>query len=130
MTVLAIDPGSHKCGLGVVADSKVLHREVVPTETLAQRVSDLQTRFAPNVVLIGNGTQCTSLEATLDTEVIRVPESHTTERARKRYWQENPLSGLAKLWPTSLRTPPCPVDDWVAIILAEDWLKNQEQRSA
>lgn len=129
MTVLAIDPGSHKCGLGVITASSVLYRDVVPSKEVAERVRELQARFAPNVVLIGNGTRCTALEATLGIEVVRVPESHTTERARQRYWQENPLQGLARLWPTSLRTPPCPVDDWVAVILAEDWLKSQEQRS-
>jgi len=130
MTVLAIDPGSHKCGLGVVSESGILHREIAATAKLPERVTELCARFSPDIVLMGNGTRCTELEATLPVKIERVPESHTTERARKRYWQENPLRGLAQLWPTSLRTPPGPVDDWVAVILAEDWLtEHLEQRS-
>ncbi|MGC4045359.1 MAG: hypothetical protein QM758_16330 [Armatimonas sp.] len=129
MIVLAIDPGSHKCGLGIVSPKGILHREIAATEALAERVNALRNQFTPSVILMGNGTRSVALEAALGVEIVRVPESHTTERARQRYWQENPLQGLARLWPTSLRTPPGPVDDWVAVILAEDWLQKQEQRS-
>jgi hypothetical protein len=126
MTVLAIDPGTHKCGLGVVSAGGVLHREIAPTSQLAERVTALEARFSPDIVLLGDGTKSGALEAELGRAVIRVRESHTTERARRRYWQENPLKGLARLWPSSLRTPPVPVDDWVAVILAEDWLEQKE----
>jgi hypothetical protein len=120
---LSIDPGSMKCGLAVVSrEGGVLHREIAATENLPGRVAQLVVQFAPDAVLMGDGTRCRSLEASLPVAVVRVPESHTTERARRRYWEENPPQGLARLWPISLRTPPTPVDDWVAVILAEEWL--------
>ena len=49
----------------------------------------------------------------------QVEEAYTSERARRRYFAENPPRGLARLIPAGMRTPPVPVDDWVAVLLAE-----------
>ena len=48
----------------------------------------------------------------------------TTLQARKRYWDIYPPKGLWKLVPLSLRVPPIPYDDVVAIILVEQYLEN------
>ncbi len=131
MIVLSIDPGSKKCGLAVVCSERgTQHREIVPTEALAGHVDELVARFSPEVVLLGDGTKSSTVESALGasgTTVVRVKEGHTTERARKRYWRENPPRGLLRLYPTGLRTPLSPVDDWAAVILAEDWLASRDK---
>ncbi|MCX6369429.1 MAG: pre-16S rRNA-processing nuclease YqgF [Armatimonadetes bacterium] len=121
MRVLAIDPGTAKCGVAVVEPGgKILHLEIVLTEQLASRVAELCAQYSPAQLLMGNGTQSKALAALLP-EVIFVPEAYTSQRARQR------LSVARPWW---LRWLPLtqPYDDLVAVILAEDWLAGQESR--
>ena len=82
-------------------------------------------------VLLGNGTRhgkcheeiSALLPASLPLHL--VDEKHTSERARARFVRENRPSGLfARLMPVALRTPDRPYDDYVAVILAEEWLNG------
>lgn len=131
MRILAIDPGRAKCGLAIVTrDGKILHREIVETARLVSAVTSLVERFHPTQTLIGDGTQSATLRKALraalpELPLESVPEAFTSQRARTRWWQVNPPLGVARLVPTTLRTPPVPWDDWVAVILAEDWLAAQ-----
>lgn len=129
--VLAIDPGRAKCGVAVVGRSgpdsfDVLHQGVAPTADLISVLAELFKRFSPDTIIVGNGTtSANTLEAVrqatgMDAGV--VDEKFTSLLARKRYFQENPPHGLRRLIPISLQTPPCPIDDYVAIILAERYL--------
>ncbi len=128
--VLAIDPGRSKCGIAVVADgaeAEVLHRAVVPTDHLRQAVSELTARHRPEAILVGDGT--TASEAAKAAEQAGAPvkvvdERLTSVEARKRYFVENPPRGLRRLIPVSLQTPSQPIDDYVAIILAERYLQT------
>lgn len=127
-TVLAIDPGTSKCGIAVVGvtDAQVLHHSVVPTAGLLGAVTDLCGEHSPEVILVGNGTSAGgAAEMLVETgcaPVRLVDEAMTSIAARKRFFKENPPRGLRKLLPTSLQTPPRPYDDYVAIILAERYL--------
>jgi hypothetical protein len=58
-------------------------------------------------------------EAMPSASVLLVDERETTLQARERYWEHNPRRGWRRLLPSSLQTPPEPVDDFVALILAE-----------
>lgn len=130
-TVLAIDPGTVKCGIAVVertADGpRTLHREIVPTHGLTVRVIDLTTASGIVTILIGNATNGKKLGQELrdalpiETIIHSVPEAYTSERARVRYDRENPPRGWHRLLPAGLRTPPEPYDDYVAVLLAEDY---------
>jgi RNase H-fold protein (predicted Holliday junction resolvase) len=137
--VLAIDPGLAKCGIAVVAREpgqqrcRALHREVAPTERLVARVLSLLAAH-PEVtaVLIGNATNGARLSRALREALAdrglplhAVEEAFTSQRARVRFQQENPPRGLSRLVPAGLRSPPCPYDDYVAILLAEDWFGSQ-----
>lgn len=127
-TVLAIDPGRSKCGIAVVAHGtlpEVLYRAVVATDELCQVLSDLAGRFDPEVLVVGNGT--TASVAARVAEATGIPveivdERFTSIEARKRYFAEHPPRGLRRLIPVSLQTPPQPIDDYVATILAERYL--------
>jgi len=125
VTVLAVDPGREKCGLAVVAPGRVLHREVLPRSQLAGRVAELVGRFAVEVVVVGDATgsqQVLRELSGLGRPVRLVPETGTTLQARRRYFQDNPPRGLARLLPEGLRVPPGPYDDYVAVLLAERFL--------
>ena len=126
MRVLAVDPGSDKCGVAVVdSQSGVLAQGVVPTRVVAEIVADWQAQHRAEVLALGGGTatkQVRRLLKELPLPVEVCPEAHTTERARRRYFQENPPRGWRRLVPVSLQTPPIPVDDYAAILIAEDFL--------
>jgi len=52
-------------------------------------------------------------------EILSVDEHHSTELARRYYWRKHPPRGLRRLIPLTMQVPPVPVDDYVAVILAE-----------
>lgn len=133
VTVLAIDPGTLKCGVAVLrgAEQQVLHRSVVPTDELADIVARLSREHSPSVILVGNGTSAgaavESIERISSIVVELVDEKMTSIAARTRYFRENPPRGLRRLIPTSLQTPSQPYDDYVAVILAERYLASAER---
>ena len=123
--VLAIDPGSAKCGMAVLQrDGVVRFQAVVPTQNVVARAQELAVAYRPQAVVIGNGTGSKPLllqlqAASLPAPLLPVDESHTSEAARVRYLAANPPRGWQRLLPAALRTPPVAYDDYVALILAE-----------
>lgn len=133
--VIAIDPGSDKCGIAVVSQSgAVRYRAIVARGDLAATLLELIERYRPLHVLCGRGTGSKpilrELAAACPAQPITpVDESYTSEAARRRYVAENPPRGLERLLPSSLRTPSVPYDDYVAVILGEQYweaLGNRE----
>ena len=101
--VLAVDPGREKCGVAVLAaDGTVLLQEVVPTAQL-------------------------TATAELGTEVTLVDEYRTTDAAKAAYWTAHPPRGWRRLIPRGMLVPPVPVDDFVAVILAQRYLTEVSQ---
>jgi RNase H-fold protein (predicted Holliday junction resolvase) len=130
--VLAIDPGTAKCGIALVEQVNtptVLHREIVSTDTALNRILELCTTYRVETVLIGDATGgkplCRTLCQNTALPVHTVCEERTSERARQRYRKENPPRGWRKLLPAGLQTPAEPYDDYAAVILAEDWLTQK-----
>ncbi len=130
-SVLAIDPGSAKCGIAVVQrDGTVLFRAVVPAEVAAGRAGELAIEHSSCAIVVGNGTASKPLllrlqAAGLTAPIIPIDESYTSEAARARYLSANPPRGWERLLPRSLRSPTVPYDDYVAIILAERYWLTQ-----
>lgn len=126
-TVLAVDPGSEKCGMAKVSRTEsgkleVIWRGVVMRSEVVEAIRE--KLGAKEVLVIGKGTGSRSLvqeiaEAMPSASVLLVDERETTLQARERYWEHNPRRGWRRLLPASLQTPPEPVDDFVALILAE-----------
>jgi len=138
---LAVDPGAVKCGVAVVRrepnDSPVapprlvvLHREVVETPRLVARVLPLVSQYHVEIVLVGNATRGAVLARALrdalpaSTLVTPIEEAFTSQRARVRFHLENPPRGWRRLVPLGLQTPPRPWDDYVAVLLAEDYFAS------
>lgn len=133
-TVLSIDPGSSKCGLAVVKRSNagridILWRQVVPAEDSVSMVQQVATEYSFSMIIVGNGTRSKEIvgqirEAMPSLGILVVDERETTLKARERYWEHNHRRGWRRLLPATLQTPPEPVDDFVAVILAERVLSN------
>lgn len=130
--VLAVDPGRRKCGLAVVSAGRgVLYRDIVPAEELEGAVRRAVERHRPDRVLVGGSTGSREavrrLRDALALELTVVDERHTTERARRRYYQENPPRGLWRLVPLGLQVPPEPYDDYAAVVMAEEFLEKERR---
>jgi len=129
--VLAIDPGSAKCGLAIVArDGVTRFQAVVSTENVVARAQELAVLHRPDAIVVGNGTGSKPLllqlqAAGLPAPLVPVDESYTSQAARVRYLETNPPRGWQRLVPRSLRTPPVAYDDYVALILAERYWQTQ-----
>ena len=90
---------------------------------------------ALDALLIGNATRGAILRRALrdalppTLPVHAVEEAFTSQRARVRFGIENPPRGWQRLVPPGMRTPPRPYDDYVAVLLAEDWFAAEERSS-
>ena len=124
--VLAVDPGTGKCGLAIVGQpGGCLKRDVINREDLLATVRHLLERFPVERVLVGGATGSKpvvqELKQHLSLPVEVVNEFRTTERARGRYFQDHPPRGLWRLVPLGLQTPGVAIDDYAAIVMAEDY---------
>ena len=131
--VVAIDPGRDKCGVAVVdAGQGTLHRQVAPTQQLLSIAQELLSRYECRTIVLGDQTSSAvarqSLQPLLDQnkidDIIFIDEHGSTETARSRYWQACPPTGWRCLIPRGLLVPPCAIDDFAAIILAERYFKK------
>lgn len=124
MSIMAVDPGRDKCGIAVLKEDGVPHfYGVIRTETLGQTARELYKKYAPETLVLGNGTTSKAaqkkLSIALPEIVIKVRDEYkTTEEARKLYFRIHPPRGLKRLIPVSMQVPPEPVDGLVAVILA------------
>lgn len=125
--VIAIDPGRDKCGVAVASERGVLHRSIRPPAEIPRLIAELIAEYSAETIIIGDGTSGRELAEhlrghTASAPVEFVDESHSTLRARSRFFQENPPRGLRRLIPRGLLTPNRPIDDLAAVILAEEYL--------
>ncbi|MBX3118483.1 MAG: hypothetical protein KF784_05420 [Fimbriimonadaceae bacterium] len=128
-TIAAVDPGSAKCGVALVrreADGSItlVERAIVPPDQLADKLAELHESEPFSMVVVGSGTRSRPLvhelrERMPSMGILVVDEKDTTLQARERYWQHHKRKGWRRLLPSTLQSPPDPVDDFVAVILAE-----------
>lgn len=127
--VLAVDPGTYKCGVAVVTRERVLRRWVAPRIELMSEVGKALSEFSPNVIVIGDRTGSARLRRELaaafpGVEIVVVDEHLSSVEARQRYWKENPPRGWRRLIPVGMQVPPEPFDDLVAVVLAERYFQK------
>mgnify|MGYP000698523468 FL=1 len=53
-TILAIDPGSEKCGLAVLDGDQILLQEIVPRSEIVNRLRNVLPEAGP--IVVGDGT--------------------------------------------------------------------------
>jgi len=132
--IIAIDPGTKKCGYAVVdSNLNVSQREVISIEKIAKTIEDSSNIYKIDKIILGNGTNYKSIEGSLKNQfpelrIILIEEEFSTLEAREKYFKAHPPRGILKLFPLSLRVPPCHYDDFVAVLLAEKYFKNKISR--
>lgn len=126
--ILAVDPGRDKCGVALLDDDGgILSHQVVATGGLEECVKVLWQRELPTVLVIGDGTTSKGARDRLAATLPELPmevvdEYRTTDEAKLLYWELNPPTGLKKLLPVTMLTPPGPVDDLAAVVLGRRFL--------
>ncbi len=124
---VGIDPGRDKCGVAVLdAAGDIKFQRVIPTDELDDVLKTLAAEFAVELVILGDGTTHKAAAQKISAAGLRVrivDEKHTTEEARRLYWEKNPPHGWRRLLPTSMQVPPEPVDAIVAEILVRRFLE-------
>jgi RNase H-fold protein (predicted Holliday junction resolvase) len=132
--IIAIDPGTKKCGYAVVdSNLSVLQREVISTDEIPQTIEDGLNIYKIDKIILGNGTNYKSIEEGLkkhfsQLKIILIEEKFSTLGARKKYlkkyFETHPPRGIFKFIPLSLRVPPSHYDDFAAVLLAEKYFKD------
>jgi len=126
--VIAIDPGKSKCGL-VLADisqKKVYEAIIVQSAFIENHVKNLITAEDVSQIIIGNGTTSREIREKLyffKKEIITFEEKNTTYRAKVRYFELFPISGLKFLMPREVFILNKNLDAISALIILEDYCK-------
>ena len=126
--VLSIDPGKYKCGLVLaeISEQKVYKAIVLKSEILEDYVTDLNSVEDISKIIIGNGTSSSEIKKKLDffkKEIITFEEKNTTYRAKDRYFELFPISGLKFLIPREIFIFNKNLDAISALIILEDYCK-------
>ena len=126
--VLSIDPGKYKCGLVLaeISEQKVYKAIVLKSEILEDYVTDLNSVEDISKIIIGNGTSSIEIKKKLDffkKEIITFEEKNTTYRAKDRYFELFPISGLNFLIPREIFILKKNLDAISALIILEDYCK-------
>ncbi len=128
-TILGFDPGKDKCGVAAMGGNRaLLYHQVLLTAEVIDRIGDLCVQYNVSRIVMGDQTTAKQWQRQLTTAFPTLPISLVDERyssleARDRYWQMYPPNFLTGLIPQGMRQPPRPIDDLVAIILIERYLK-------
>ena len=126
--VITIDPGKRKCGLVLaeISEKKVYRAIIIKSELIREYVRNLNTVEDISKVIIGNGTTSKDIIEKLDflkKEIITFEEKNTTYRAKARYFELFPISGLKFLIPREVFILNKNLDAISALIILEDYCK-------
>ena len=126
--VISIDPGKSKCGLVLaeISEKKVYEASIIKSELLEGYVRNLNSVENVSKIIIGNGTTSREISKKMDffkKEIIIFEEKNTTFRAKSRYFELFPISGLKFLIPRDIFILNKNLDAISALIILEDYCK-------
>ena len=126
--VITIDPGKSKCGLVLaeISEKKVYKAIILKSELLENYVRKLIAAEDISQIIIGNGTTSREIREKLyffKKEIITFEEKNTTYRAKARYFELFPISGLKFLMPREVFILNKNLDAISALIILEDFYK-------
>ena len=126
--VITIDPGKSKCGLVLaeISEKKVYEAIILKSEVLENYVRNLIAAEDISQIIIGNGTTSREIREKLYSfkkEIITFEEKTTTYRAKARYFEIFPISGLKFLMPKEVFILNKNLDAISALIILEDYCK-------
>ena len=128
--VVTIDPGKSKCGLVLaeISEKKVYKAIILKSELLENYLRNLITAEDIEQIIIGNGTTSREIREKLyffKKEIITFEEKNTTYRAKARYFELFPISGLQFLIPREVFILNKNLDAISALIILEDYCKSK-----
>ena len=128
--VITIDPGKSKCGLVLaeISEKKVYKAIILKSELLENYLRTLIAAEDISQIIIGNGTTSGEIREKLyffKKEIITFEEKNTTYRAKARYFQLFPISGLKFLLPREVFILNKNLDAISALIILEDYCKTK-----
>ena len=128
--VITIDPGKSKCGLVLaeISEKKVYKAIILKSELLENFVRHLIAAEDISQIIIGNGTTSKEIREKLyffKKEIITFEEKNTTYRAKARYFELFPISGLQFLMPKEVFILNKNLDAISALIILEDYCKTK-----
>jgi RNase H-fold protein (predicted Holliday junction resolvase) len=128
-TVLAVDPGTSKCGMALVRRNasgiiELLWHDVVPVDAVLVKIHEAYIFGEFHLMILGDSTGSNHVKQAIRKHLpsmglLVIDEKDTTMQARERYWENNPRKGWRRLLPATLQVPPEPYDDYAAFVLAE-----------
>jgi len=126
--VISIDPGKSKCGLVLaeISEKKVYEAIIIRSELIEGYVRNLNSVENISKIIIGNGTTSREITKKMDffkKEIIIFEEKNTTFRAKSRYFELFPISGLKFLIPRDIFILNKNLDAISALIILEDYCK-------
>ena len=126
--VVTIDPGKSKCGLVLaeISEKKVYKAIILKSELLENYLRNLIINEDIEQIIIGNGTTSREIKEKLHffkKEIIPFEEKNTTYRAKARYFELFPISGLKFLIPREIFILNKNLDAISALIILEDYCK-------
>ena len=124
--VITIDPGKSKCGLVLaeISEKKVYEAIIIRSELIEGYVRNLNSVENISKIIIGNGTTSREITKKMDffkKEIIIFEEKNTTFRAKSRYFELFPISGLKSLIPREIFILNKNLDSISALIILEDY---------
>ena len=128
--VITIDPGKSKCGLVLaeISEKKVYKAIILKSKLLENYVRHLIAAEDISQIIIGNGTTSKEIREKLyffKKEIITFEEKNTTYRAKARYFELFPISGLKFLIPREVFILNKNLDAISALIILEDYCKTK-----
>jgi len=128
--VVTIDPGKSKCGLVLaeISEKKVYKAIILKSELLENYLRNLITVEDIEQIILGNGTTSGEIREKLyffKKEIITFEEKNTTYRAKARYFELFPISGLKFLIPREVFILNKNLDAISALIILEDYCKTK-----
>ena len=129
--ILGIDPGSDQTGAAFLDSAgNIVRMDILWMDEFAKNLTEFLQTATPETCIIGNGTTSTKLQQTLAAilpalEIVVCDEAHSTEEARKLYWELNPPKGWRRRMPLGMLTPSVPLDAYAAVVLPRRYLKKK-----
>ena len=126
--VVTIDPGKSKCGLVLadISEKKVYKAIIIKSELIGDYVRNLISVEGISKIIIGNGTTSKEILEKLNffkKNIITFEEKNTTFRAKARYFELFPISGLKYLIPREIFILNKNLDAISALLILEDYCK-------
>lgn len=122
--LLAIDPGKNIGTALLDEQQRLLEHVIISLKELETHSINKETR-----IIVGDGTGSQAVQKVLDKRGLvydLVDEEGTSLEARSLYFKDHPPTGLMRLLPQGLRSPPELIDDYAAYAIGLRYLQNKK----